>query len=245
MTQKLFAIAVGATLAMGLATTSLAQDSVRLGTEGAYPPFNFLNDAGEVDGFERELGDELCERAQLDCVWVTNEWDSIIPNLVSGNYDAIMAGMSITDERDTVIDFTQNYVPPLISAFISKSADLDLTGAVVAAQSSTTESAYIASSDSSLIEFATPDEMLSALNSGEADAVFADKKYLDPIVTDSGGDLVWIGEDVQIGDGVGIGIRESDPELLAKFDKAIRDMKQDGTLNALLSKWFGEDADQF
>ena len=78
---------------------------VRMGTEGAYPPYNFINDAGEVDGFERELGDELCARAELTCEWVTNEWDSIIPNLVSGNYDTIIAGMSITDERDEVIDF--------------------------------------------------------------------------------------------------------------------------------------------
>ena len=70
---------------------------VRLGTEGAYAPYNFINDDGEIDGFERELGDELCARAELTCEWVTNEWDSIIPNLVSGNYDAIIAGMSITD----------------------------------------------------------------------------------------------------------------------------------------------------
>ncbi len=77
----------------------LAQDVVRLGTEGAYPPFNLINDSGEVDGFERELGDELCKRAELTCEWVTNDWDSIIPNLTSGNYDTIMAGMSITPER--------------------------------------------------------------------------------------------------------------------------------------------------
>ncbi len=69
----------------------LAQ-TVRLGTEGAYPPYNFINDAGEVDGFERELGDELCKRAGLTCEWVTNDWDSIIPNLQSGNYDVIIAG---------------------------------------------------------------------------------------------------------------------------------------------------------
>jgi polar amino acid transport system substrate-binding protein len=67
---------------------------------------------GRVDGFERELGDELCARAELTCEWVKNDWDSIIPNLVSGNYDVIIAGMSITDERDEVIDFTQNYIPP-------------------------------------------------------------------------------------------------------------------------------------
>ena len=90
--------------------------TIRMGTEGAYPPWNFINDAGEVDGFERELGDELCKRAELTCEWVTNEWDSIIPNLVSGNYDVIIAGMSITEERDEVIDFTQNYTQPDPSA---------------------------------------------------------------------------------------------------------------------------------
>ena len=76
---------------------------VRMGTEGAYPPYNFINDDGEVDGFEREVGDELCARAELTCEWVTNDWDSIIPNLTSGNYDTIIAGMSITAERDEVI----------------------------------------------------------------------------------------------------------------------------------------------
>ena len=75
------AISAGAAFAAG-------HSVVRLGTEGAYAPWNFLNDAGEVDGFERELGDELCNRAGLTCEWVTNEWDSIIPNLTSGNYDA-------------------------------------------------------------------------------------------------------------------------------------------------------------
>ena len=73
-----------------------AQDVVRMGTEGAYPPYNFINDQGEIAGFERDLGDELCVRAQLTCTWVKNDWDSIIPNLTSGNYDTIIAGMSIT-----------------------------------------------------------------------------------------------------------------------------------------------------
>ena len=92
---------------------------MRLGTEGAYPPYNFINDAGEVAGFEREFGDELCKRAGLTCEWVVNEWDSIIPNLQSGNYDVIIAGMSITDEREEVIDFSQGYLPPASSAYLA------------------------------------------------------------------------------------------------------------------------------
>ena len=94
-------------------------EAVRMGTEGAYPPYNFIDDEGEVDGFERELGDELCRRADLECTWVTNDWDSIIPNLVAGDYDTILAGMSITDERDEVIDFTQSYFPPGQSVYLA------------------------------------------------------------------------------------------------------------------------------
>ncbi|NNL34291.1 MAG: transporter substrate-binding domain-containing protein, partial [Silicimonas sp.] len=110
---------------------------VRMGTEGAYPPYNFINDDGEVDGFERELGDELCARAELTCEWVTNDWDSIIPNLTSGNYDTIIAGMSITNERDEVIDFTQDYYPPTASRYVAMAEDVDLTGGVIAAQTNT------------------------------------------------------------------------------------------------------------
>jgi len=224
-------------------TAGLAQaQTIRMGTEGAYPPYNFINDAGEVDGFERELGDELCKRAELTCEWVTNEWDSIIPNLVSGNYDTIIAGMSITDERDKVIDFTQNYIPPAASAYAALSADADLKGGVVAAQTATIQAGYVAESGATLLEYPTPDETVAAVRNGEADAVFADKDFLAPIVAESGGELVWAGQDVQIGGGIGVGVRESDTELKATFDKAIQSMKDDGSLNAMIKKWFGEDA---
>ena len=75
---------------------------VRIATEGAYAPWNFIDDAGNLAGFEIDLGNELCKRAALDCVWIQNAWDTMIPNLIAGNYDAIMAGMSITDERKEI-----------------------------------------------------------------------------------------------------------------------------------------------
>ncbi len=235
LTTAAFALAGSIALAGG-------HSVVRMGTEGAYPPYNFLNDAGEVDGFERDVGDELCARAELTCEWVTNEWDSIIPNLVSGNYDTIIAGMSITDERDEVIDFTQNYFPPAASAYVGTSMDADLSGGMIAAQTATIQAGYVAEGSAALIEFATPEETVAAVRSGEADAVFADKDFLTPIVEASGGELMFVGDDVALGGGIGLGLRESDGELKAKFDAAIDSMKADGTLNAMIVKWFGEDA---
>ncbi|MDA5093967.1 transporter substrate-binding domain-containing protein [Aliiroseovarius sp. KMU-50] len=223
------------TAALAVTAGFAMADTVRLGTEGAYAPWNFVNDAGEIDGFERELGDELCKRASLDCTWVKNDWDSIIPNLVSGNYDAIIAGMSITAERDEVIDFTQAYTPPDPSSYVAMSADVNPETAVVAAQAATIQAAFVANNGWTLIEFASPEETVAAVKNGEADAVLADKSFLDTMVGQDG--LVMLERMEAIGGGVGMGIRESDGELRAKFDTAIQSMKDDGTLNTLIAKW--------
>ncbi|WP_022702951.1 transporter substrate-binding domain-containing protein [Pseudorhodobacter ferrugineus] len=228
------------TALLALTAGAASAQTIRLGTEGAYPPYNFINDAGEVDGFEREVGDKLCELAALTCEWVTTDWDGIIPNLQSGNYDVIIAGMNITAERAEVLAFTQNYIPPATSAYMALSADTDVMGGVVSAQTGTVQSAHVAASGATLVEFATPDETVAAVRNGEADAVFADKDYLVPILEQSGGQFAWAGEEVQIGDGVGMGLRKSDTELRDKFDAAIATMKADGSLNTLIVKWFGD-----
>jgi polar amino acid transport system substrate-binding protein len=238
--KKLILATTALTLTAGMALAD-GHSVVRMGTEGAYPPYNFINDDGEVDGLERALGDELCARAELTCEWVTNEWDSIIPNLTSGNYDTIIAGMSITDERDEVIDFTQAYIPNTPTLYMGMDEDLELDGAVIAAQTNTIQSAYLAELEGvTLLEFATPDESVAAVRNGEADAVFADNDFLTQIA-DEDDDLMIILEPVTLGGGIGMGLREGD-ELIAVFDAAITSMKEDGSLNELLIEWFGEDA---
>jgi len=233
------------TAALALSASLAWADTVRMGTEGAYPPYNFINDAGEVDGFEREVGDELCKRAGLTCEWVKNDWDSIIPNLVSGNYDTIIAGMSITAERDEVIDFTQDYFPPTASAYVAASESADTMKGVIAAQAATIQAGHVAESGATLVEFATPEETIAAVRNGEADAVLADYDYLVPLVEESNGELMFVGDPVPLGGGVGMGLRESDGELRDKFDAAITSMKEDGSLNTLLKKWFGDDTQTY
>lgn len=215
---------------------AMSQDVTRVATEGAYPPWNLINDKGEIDGFERELGDELCKRAELNCEWVKNDWDSIIPNLVSGNYDAIMAAMSITAERDATIDFSENYTPPDPSSYLALSEDVDLEGGVIAAQTGTLQAGYVAETGATLLEFATPEEAVAAVRNGEADAVLADKSFAQPYAEDNP-DLMFVGEEVMLGQGIGVGVRESDNALRDKFTAAIQSMKEDGSLNELISKW--------
>lgn len=226
-------------MAAALFSAPAFADTIRLGTEGAYPPYNFVDDSGEIAGFERELGDKLCELAQLECSWVKNDWDSIIPNLVSGNYDVIIAGMSITDEREQVIDFTQDYFPPDPSLYMALAGTKDdAVKGVVAAQVSTLQSSYVAESGATLVEFATPDETIAAVKNGEADAVLADAAFLQKYVDESNGELIFLDTTVSLGKGVGLGLRESDKELTAKLNSAIDTMKKDGSLNVLIAKWF-------
>ncbi|AJE48236.1 transporter substrate-binding domain-containing protein [Celeribacter indicus] len=232
--------------AAALAFTSgaaLAQDVVRLGTEGAYPPYNYIDDNGEVAGFERALGDELCTRAELTCEWVTNDWDSIIPNLLSGNYDAIIAGMSITEERAQKVDFSENYTPPSYSSYAATSEDVDLETGVIAAQTSTIQSQYVVDTGATLLEFPSFEDSLAAMLSGEADAVFADKDTIVPVVEE--GTAIFVGEDVPLSVGIGMAFRKSDPELRETFDAAIVSMKEDGTLNEMIREYLGEDSPVF
>ena len=237
-------LTLGLLLAAIATSAASAQDVLRMGSEGAYPPYNFINDTtGELDGFERELGDAICARISMTCEWVINDWDTIIPNLVSGTYDTIMAGMSITEARMEVISFTQNYLLPEASAYLAL-AGTDagvITSGVLAAQSNTIQAGHIAEMGVNLLEFPTPDEAIAAVRNGEADAVLADKAFLAPYVADSNGALVFVGEDVLLGSGIGIGLRQSDSDLRAKLDGVITDMKADGSLNALITKWFGPD----
>ena len=107
-------------VSLSLSTLAFAGDwsKIRIGTEGAYPPWNNMNAAGELEGAEIDLALDLCKRMNAECEFVAQDWDGIIPALQNGKYDAIMAGMSITDERKVRIDFSIGYMtePASLSA---------------------------------------------------------------------------------------------------------------------------------
>ena len=240
-----FTFAVAILLAVSLSCAG-NPDAVRMGTEGAYPPYNFINDDGEVDGLERELGDELCRRADLECTWVTNEWDTIIDNLVAEEYDTILAGMSITDERDEVIDFTQPYVPPSPSVYIALAgAGDEAINGKVAAQVATVQSGYLSESGANLLEYALAVEPISAVLNGEADAALVDEEFAHDNMADNRDKLAIVGPEVMLDSGIGVGVREDDSELKDKLDRAIDAMKEDGSLNDLIKKWLGADTNTF
>ena len=128
--MKKFLLLILSLSVLGLASIANSQ-TIRIGTEGAYPPWNNINSAGDLEGAEIDFGNEACERMGVTCEWVTQDWDGIIPALLQGKYDIIIAGMSITEERKEKVNFTDGYMTDGARFAVLKDsglADLNIAG---------------------------------------------------------------------------------------------------------------------
>ena len=220
-------------------------DKVVIATDGNYHPFNFINDDGEIDGLERELGDELCERADLECEWVQNDWEEMIPDLVAEEFDAIFAGMSITAEREETIDFTEAYYPPTPSIYLARAGEGDeAVQGTIGATANTIYSDYFTEQGRAFVSFEGSIDLAEAVLNGEVDAVLVDHGYGVEKLAQYEGQLAMVGPTVLLDRGLGIGVRKGS-DLKGKLDEALASMKADGALNAIILKWVGEDASTF
>lgn len=241
MKKVLLTLTLAATV---IATPALSQ-TVRIGTEGAYAPYNYIDDSGKLAGYEVDLGNALCAEAKLTCEFVTNEWDSIIPNLVAGNYDMIMAGMSITEDRQKTISFSDEYYPAEPSKFAAAAGNkLDLAalkGKKIGVQGATIHAAYVEkhlAADNTILSFETFDQGVADLAAGNIDLFLADGDPLDAVVKASNGTLAYVGDGIRIGGGIGIGLRKKDTELANTLNKALTSLKKKGTVDKLIKEYF-------
>lgn len=245
MSKKwLLAITLGTALVSGQV---FAEDKFRVGTEGAYAPYNYVNDEGKLAGFEVDLGNEICKRTKMTCEFIQNKWDSIIPNLLAGNYDAIMAGMSITDERKKSITFSDEYKPVDPSLYlVKKGTQLDfdkLEGKSVGIQGATIQDAFAKEkwgAKNTLKSYEKADQSLADVMAGTVDVVLADGEFVRTAVAGSNGELEVVGPKEMIGGGIGIGMRPDDTKLHEKVNAALAEIKKDGTLETLTKKYFTE-----
>ncbi|MYD97118.1 MAG: transporter substrate-binding domain-containing protein [Gammaproteobacteria bacterium] len=220
-------------------------ETVVIATVGNYHPFDFINDAGEIDGLERELGDELCRRAGLECEWVLNEWETMIPNLMAEEFDVILAGMSITDEREELIDFTEAYYPPTPSVYLARAgAGDEAAEGRIGVTANTIYSDHFTELGRAFVALDGSRDAADAVLSGEVDAILVDHGYGVEKLAEHEGQLAVVGPSVLLDRGLGIGVREGS-ELKHRFDEALASMKADNVLNALIRKWVGEGASTF
>lgn len=232
---------LAATLAFG-AGAGFCQDLLRMGISAQEAPFSFLSDAGGVDGFARDLGDELCKRAGRSCEWINQPSDDPHSGLTGAAYDVLIAHLQVPETPAEGVIFGQAYLPPVPSAYIALTSSVDPTIDKVATVGGSPEAAYLTDKGRTPESYATLDDALAALTAGDVAVVFVQKPQLAALLGQSGGNLVYVGDAPVLRAGVSLGFRQGDGALMQAFDDAIVAMKADGSLNAMIVKWFGSEA---
>jgi len=250
-------------------------DKIRIGTEGAYPPWNSKDASGKLIGFEVELAWTICRYIGQQCEIVEQDWDGMIPALIMRKFDAIMAGMSITDERKKAINFSQGYADEVASLAVMKGSNLEsmqtseginlsiksgavkkdlktitsaLAGKTVCVQTATIHQNFLESGDVGKVNvrtYKTQDEVNLDLTSGRCDVALAAAVAFTDYAEKSGKPVVLVGPTFSggaFGNGVGVGIRKDDTELLKAFNSAINKARKNGDISRIATKWFGFDA---
>lgn len=235
--------------------TMAAADALRLGTEGAYPPFNYIESDGKITGFDVEIGLELCKRIGVECEVVAQDWDGIIPGLLANKYDFIIASMFITDDRKKQVDFTDPYYLAAMTHVLPKGSEITeftneaLADVVIGAQSGTTQADYVETMypDADIRLYPTQDEVNLDMASGRIDMQVGDMiPMLDWVTkTEDGACCELAGEPITdpdfVGEGVGIAVRQEDDELREKLNAALKEIREDGTYKTINDKYFTVD----
>ncbi|MGM0423570.1 MAG: ABC transporter substrate-binding protein [Thermodesulfobacteriota bacterium] len=238
-----------------LAGAAQAQEKVRIGTEGAYPPFNYTDNEGNLKGFDIDIAKALCDAADLECEFVTQSWDGMIPALLAKKYDAIIASMSITEERKQKVDFTDKYYQTPARFVKHKDMDLEinkeeLEGLTVGVQRATVSANFINDNFDEVLDiksYDTQEEANMDMVSGRVDLLFADAVVLQTGFLDEeeGQDYEFVGpgytDKEWFGEGIGIAVRKGEDELRQTFNQAIQDIREDGTYQEINEKYFDFD----
>ena len=229
-------------------------ETLRMGTEGAYAPFNSLNNKGELVGFDIDIGNALCAEMQVNCEWVTADWDGMIPALMSKKFDTIVASMSITDERKQKIDFTKKYYTSPVKFARPKGSTFDISeaglkGKVIGVQGGTVTENFVKGKFGKVADiksYGQQDEANLDFVSGRVDLIAADSFVLyDFLGSEDGAFAEAVGPDFDdpkyLGEGIGIGIRKGEDSLKEKLNKAIAAIRANGVYQKINEKYFSFD----
>lgn len=217
---------------------------ITFATEGAYKPFNYVDAEGKLAGFDIDVANALCAQMKAKCEIVAQDWDGIIPGLMAKKYDAIIAGMSITEERSNVVDFSQPYfVNSLV--YIGKKGDTVDTASLskrsIGAQRSTVASQYLEDNLAAANDIKLYDSQENAyldLTAGRTTLMLSDKvPALDWLKTEAGANFEMKGGEIDIDDKLAIAVRKNDA-LKAKLDAALTAITEDGTYQKISDSYF-------
>ncbi|WPD76322.1 arginine ABC transporter substrate-binding protein [Dickeya fangzhongdai] len=230
----------------GLSLSAGAAETIRFATEASYPPFESVDASNQIVGFDIDLANALCKQIQATCTFSNQAFDSLIPGLKFRRYDAVIAGMDITPERQQQVTFTQPYYEnsALFIAQKGKLADIAaLNGKRVGVQNGTTHQKFLLDKhkDITVVPYDSYQNAVLDLKNGRLDAVFGDTAVVNEWLKQNE-NLASVGDKVTdkdyFGIGLGIAVRQNNDELVKKFNDALNKIKQDGTYQTIYKKWF-------
>lgn len=235
-----------------LAITSmnlLAKDysKLKLAVDVPYEPFEYKAPDGSLTGFEIDLGNAVCAEIKAECEWVIQAWDGIIPGLLARKYDAIFSSMTITKERAKKVLFSDGYYITPSAWFGKKGMNIDvsdkasLKGKKVGVQRGTVQDKHISETLAGVVDikrYTTADDMVLDLNGGRTDLVFVDFPVGESTILKKDDSYETVGEKIQLGEAAGVAFRKRDSELADKFNKAFKKLKDDGTYDKIMKKYF-------
>ena len=253
--KKLIALALMAMMILSTNVSANEWDKIRIGVEGAYPPFSSVEKDGTLVGFDIDIAMALCEEIGAECVLVPQDWDGIIPALLARKYDAIIASMSITEERKKKVAFSDKYYNSPAKFARKKGSGFTvskegLKGKTVGVQRATTHDSFITGEygDSVKIKrYGTQDEAYLDAIAGRVDLLLADSIAMDDgfLKTDKGKGWEFVGpgysDPKYFGVGAGIAVRKGDRELAKLFSLAIKVIRSNGVYHMINGKYFAFD----
>ncbi|MDH6234954.1 octopine/nopaline transport system substrate-binding protein [Mesorhizobium soli] len=259
--MKLKVFSLLAFLAAGVSGSLAAEGELSIGTEGAYPPWSMSDAAGNVTGFDADVGALLCAKLDKKCHFVVQAFDGLIPALKAKRFDVIISGMSITADRKKEINFSVGYAE-LANMFVApKDSDLvgikdidtllkSLDGKKVGVQAGTTHAHFLEKRvpGADLRTYDTLDQMQIDLATGRIDTAFADLSALQDFLAKPDGQNFQLVDvkiqstfDPSLGEGIGVGIAQDNTALKADIDKALCELVADGSIGKASEKWFKSD----
>lgn len=235
-----------AALLASLSLSASAAQTLRFATEASYPPFEFVDSDNKIQGFDVDLANALCKEIDATCTFTNQAFDSLIPSLKFRRFDAVMAGMDITPEREKQVLFTKPYYDNSATFIVQKGKLADvaaLKGKRVGVQNGTTHQKYLSDkhSDITIVPYDSYQNAVLDLKNGRIDAVFGDTAVVNQWLKQNP-NLATLGDKVTdkayFGTGLGIAVRQGNSELQQKFNGALDKIKADGTYKTIYNKWF-------
>jgi ABC-type amino acid transport substrate-binding protein len=231
---------VGAIAAVVTGLVLASSEPIVIGTDAPFPAYTFVDEAGTVTGYERDLMDEICARAALSCTWQLANFDQLLPGVMSGRFDVVLGGIAVTDDRRAVVDFSHTYhMTDPEEWYIGRPGAPEPSLARVAVQSGTVHEAHLRLVGYDYTPYPTEPEVLAALSAGLADLALGPFQRRDDIagLLEANG-LDFLYSELIPDDGVAMAVCKGNQPLLDTLNAALDAMEQDGTLEALETRWF-------